>query len=318
MDSVQQFYTNGFFHGSGLGYQNGHLEGYRMAATEAHGVIAHRDQRIAQLEAILRASHHKVAQLESEPSDEVCAKIAEYEERIAKMERQWTSDSRVATDRLDQLFCAKAEILDLKDQHDVDRTEWETKLMWVDYDLQAARRAKHDVQTTLDDVQLELDTFQQHVTVAPSTKEVILRKTYLATAAQCDVLILKVRDLEKKNTNQMNMIEERDQHVQRLCDELDVSNRDWEAMKARVDIPCGARMGDCYREDMLTYRKACENHQEQRKDDQQAINSLDFLNRQLLDGIVSVGNWLGKGNKDNYKMMLVRGGAPEDVIEETL
>ena len=316
MDSAQQFYTNGFYHGSGLGYQNGHLEGYRMAANEAHGVIAHRDQRIAQLETMLRASHHKVAQLESEPSDEVCAKFAEYEEQIAKMERQWTSDSRVATDRLDQLFCAKAEILDLKDQHDVDRTEWENKVMWLDYDLQAARRAKHDVQTTLDDVQLELDTFQEHVTVTPSTKEVILRKTYLATAAQCDVLILKVRDLEKKNANQMNMIEERDKRVQSLRDELDESNQDWETMKTRAD-KCWEE-GESYREEILAYKKSCKHHHEQRKDDQEAIYSLDFLNRQLLGGIACVGTWMGKSNKENYKMMLVRGGAPKDVIEETL
>lgn len=316
MDSAQQFYTNGFFHGSGIGYQNGHLEGYNMAANEAHGVIAQRDQRIAQLEAMLRASHHKVAQLESEPSDEVCAKFAEYEERIAKMERQWISDSRVATDRLDQLFCAKAEILDLKDQHEADRTEWENKLKWVDYDLQAARRAKHDVQTKLDDVQLELDTFQEHVTGAPSTNEEILRKTYLETAARCDKLILKVRDLEKENTNQKNMLKEGASAIQRLCDELDESNQDWETMKTRAD-KCWEE-GESYREEILAYKKSCEHYQEQRKDDQQAIYSLDFLNRQLLGGIACVGTWMGKSNKDNYKMMLVRGGAPEDVIEEAL
>lgn len=33
-------YTNGFYNGSGIGYQNGHLDGYNMAANEAHTFIA--------------------------------------------------------------------------------------------------------------------------------------------------------------------------------------------------------------------------------------------------------------------------------------
>jgi chromosome segregation ATPase len=43
-----------FYNGTAQGYKNGHLDGYQLAASEAHSVIFARDQKIALLEAMLR------------------------------------------------------------------------------------------------------------------------------------------------------------------------------------------------------------------------------------------------------------------------
>ena len=49
---------------------------------------------------------------------------------------------------------------------------------------------------------------------------------------------------------------------------------------------------------------------------QKAEKNQDTLNRQLLDGLISIGIWLGKNNEPAYKMMLIRGGVPENIIED--
>ena len=215
------FYVNGFNMGNDLGYQNGHREGYIMAERGLNEEIAQRDQRIEQLEAMLRDAHHKSSQ-QSE----------KYDKTLSNMERQWTADCRVHTDRLDELVCVEAEISDLKDQHEAERKEWENKVLWLEYDWQAARRAKHDVKTTLDAVQLELDTVQQHVTEKA-------RQSYIATTNHCDKLILEIIELKKKNTNQKSMIVEHSEHVQMLCDQLSeerISLKHWkEDCEAMVD-----------------------------------------------------------------------------------
>jgi len=73
-----------------------------------------------------------------------------------------------------------------------------------------------------------------------------------------------------------------------------------------------------YKEDVDALKRSCEMYKESMEDDRQALWGLNTLNQKLLDGIVSADKWLGKDNRDAFKMMLVRGGAPEDVIDEAL
>jgi len=49
---------------------------------------------------------------------------------------------------------------------------------------------------------------------------------------------------------------------------------------------------------------------------QKAEKNQDTLNRQLLDGLISIRIWLGKKNETAYKMMLIRGGVSENIIED--
>jgi chromosome segregation ATPase len=413
--TAQQIYTNGFFSGSGLGYQNGHLEGYNMAATEAHAVIAQRDIRVAQLEAMLRAAHHE----SSQKSDED-AKI------MSNMDRQWTAESRVATDRLDELICARAEVLDLKDEYDEYENKMTVNAEWLIHDLQASRRAcnkwetscrkaetkviqledicddlkktvgqlllgdperpresqlrgdpliEQEYQKSVQELHANLDFSEKELeearTQAEAEKEKFLReiseltfeaekmhdhsemvsasherfqKVYLATTVRCDELILKVRDLERENTNQENELEEVTDKLEKVNEELEEVKEELEESKddgkvcaaqlRRARDECRIEAKACreakqlcnelneesrsYKEDVDALKMSCERYKESMDDDRQALWGLNTLNQKLLDGIVSAGKWLGKDNQDAFKMMLVRGGAPEDVIDEAL
>ena len=478
-------YTVGFYNGSGVGYQNGHLAGYNMAANEAHVVICDRDQRIAQLEAMLRAAHHEFSQ-KSDENDAI----------REKMIQQWETESRVATDRLDELICARAEVLDLKDQHEEFEDKMTVRAEWLVYDLQASRRAReqwekscrkaetkvlqledrcaalqndvdkyheeeqiqceegrcsptdecpaaeyqkaiHELRANLDyaDKELEdvraqaktkviqledscedlkktvgqlllgdperpresqlrcdplieqeyqkavqelhanLDYAEKEVeevrAQAEAEKEKFLReiseltfeaekmhdhsemvsasherfqKVYLATTVRCDELILKVRDLERENTNQENELEEVTDKLEKVNEELEEVKEELEESKddgkvcaaqlRRARDECRIEAKACreakqlcnelneesrsYKEDVDALKMSCERYKESMDDDRQALWGLNTLNQKLLDGIVSAGKWLGKDNQDAFKMMLVRGGAPEDVIDEAL
>ena len=392
--NAQQHYTNGFFHGSGLGYQNGHLEGYNMAATEAHAVIAQRDLRVTQLEAMLRAAYHESSQKRDED-----AKIR------SNMERQWTAETRVATDRLDELICARAEVLDLKRDHDKYENQWTINAEWLIHDLQASRRdcnkwetscrkaetkviqledscddlkktvgqllvgdperpresqlrcdplieqeyqkSVHELRANLDFSEKELEEVRAQ---AEAEKEKFLReiseltfeaekmhdhsemvsasherfqKVYLATTVRCDELILKVRDLDKKNTNQVNSFFMVTQENEKLLSQLQRAQEECriEAKACRESKQLCNELNEesrSYKEEAETLARSCERYKESMEDDRQAIWGLNTLNQKLLDGIVSADKWLGKDNRAAFKMMLVRGGAPEDVIDEAL
>jgi hypothetical protein len=388
-------YTVGFYNGSGVGYQNGHLAGYNMAANEAHVVICDRDQRIAQLEAMLRAAHHEFSQ-KSDENDAI----------REKMIQQWETESRVATDRLDELICARAEVLDLKDQHEEFEDKMTVRAEWLVYDLQASRRAReqwekscrkaetkvlqledrcaalqndvdkyheeeqiqceegrcsptdecpaaeyqkaiHELRANLDYAENELEevraqaeaekkkylseiaelTFEaekmhDHSEMVSASHE-RFQKVYLATTVRCDELILKVRDLERKNTNQVNTYFLATQENEKLLSQLQRAQEECriEAKACRESKQLCNELNEesrSYKEEADTLKRSCERYKESMEDDRQALWGINTLNQKLLDGIVSAGKWLGKDNRDAFKMMLVRGGAPEDVIDEAL
>jgi chromosome segregation ATPase len=146
------------------------------------------------------------------------------------------------------------------------------------------------------------------------------QQVYFATTTRCDELILKVRDLERKNTNQVNLAT---QETENLLSQLQRAQEECriEAKACRESKQLCNELNEesrSYKEDVDALKRSCEMYKESMEDDRQALWGINTLNQKLLDGIVSADKWLGKDNRDNFKMMLVRGGAPTDVIDEAL
>ena len=197
-------YQVGFSHGCVGEYQRGHKDGYIMAMNEMNLVFYSQVQRIARLERMLRVAHH-----DSSQKSDVNVSI------LAKIERQREADSRVATDRLDQLVCARAEILDLKEEYESDKLETTVKAEWLVHDLQAARRVSNQL-------------------------EVICRQANMkATQLQdrCDSLDAEVKDMNKKYEKSFGEGKNEFQnYIHELRANLDYAEKELEEVNARNEV----------------------------------------------------------------------------------